>query len=175
MATVRLQLATDELARQFGGPTGMAARWLNDRLTDIRNLGVLYSPVDTGRLRGSITVSQRATGAGGLVLEGRVGTDVNYAVYVHEGVTERDVTVHGHTVRAHTVRRHKVAQRAVPARHVTTRTGRTYHVPEHSIGAHTVYARSRLQHVRGTYTRHQHARTGRPFLRTAMEQVLDGG
>lgn len=39
-------------------------------------------PVDTGRLRSSIGVTQKATSAGAIT---SIGTNVEYALYVHEG------------------------------------------------------------------------------------------
>src|SRR5262245_30728042 len=48
----------------------------------IRNGAVDRCNVDTGRLRSSITGPVPASGANPTV---RVGTDVDYAVYVHEG------------------------------------------------------------------------------------------
>lgn len=66
----------------LNGPQGPVARDLARRANAVRSGAVARCPVDTGRLRASIRWSL-AKDAQGLVAI--VGTDVKYAVYVHEG------------------------------------------------------------------------------------------
>jgi hypothetical protein len=100
VATVRLEMSQGRLQAALTSPgVGLVYRFTDDLTTDIRTLAVLYAPVRTGRLRGSITPTVTVRG---MVVEGRVGSDVNYAAAVHEGVRNRQVPVQAHGVRAHT-------------------------------------------------------------------------
>lgn len=69
----------DDLLRSPAGPVGAA---LLGGLFVVERRAKHLCPVDTGRLRSSIT-HEAGVDAGGLV--GRVGTDVNYAPYVELG------------------------------------------------------------------------------------------
>lgn len=150
----RVEVAHARLRRELTGPRGLVTRYVLRQVRAIRNRAVLITPVDTGNLRASITyaVSTPISG-GGLVIEGRVGTPVEYAYTVHEGHPAMSVTVPAHTVKAHTVKAHKV-------RGSNGRKGFT--MPAHTVKAHT-----RRQHWRTI-----EARGGRPFLRRAMEEVM---
>lgn len=64
------------------GPTGPVSRDLFRRAHNVRNVAVRLCPVDTGRLRASITADVVGRGS---TLAGRVGTNVAYAPYVHGG------------------------------------------------------------------------------------------
>lgn len=67
------------LLKATNGPTGrMLARYA----AKIETAAKARCPVDTGRLRGSIT--WRIEFVGG-VLTAIIGTNVEYAIYVHEG------------------------------------------------------------------------------------------
>lgn len=79
----------------------------------------------------------------GLRVIGAVGTPVEYALAVHEGQEAGTVTVRAHQVRGHPVR-----------------------------GSRGRVAYRVKGHTRGTHTRQQAARPGRPFLRRALEDVL---
>lgn len=79
----------------------------------------------------------------GMRVIGAVGTPVEYALAVHEGQDAKTITVRAHQVRGHAVRGSR---------------GRT---------AYRVKG-----HTRGTHTRQQAARPGRPFLRRALQDVL---
>lgn len=172
-ATVRLDLAEGKLREALTGPAGLAYRYVTTLTNDIRNRAVLHTPVDTGRLRGSLTQASAVTvTADGWKVEGRVGTDVEYAVYVHEGLTDRDVHVSEHTVRAHVIKAHNVAARTQLGYSVPAKGNRAaYEVSAHGVRAHRVAARTQLSHTVPAHTRHQHARKGRPFLWQAMEEV----
>ena len=71
--------AIDELLKSEEGPVG---RWLAATAQSVTNEAKRMAPVDTGRLRASITWQLLRDGDG---LFARVGTDVEYAYYVHEG------------------------------------------------------------------------------------------
>lgn len=85
MATVRIRSAkfTEAgLKRALNSPTGGLVRDTYRRTKNVENEAKRLAPVDTGRLRSSITGEVRHRG--GLVY-GRVGTRVRYARYVHNG------------------------------------------------------------------------------------------
>lgn len=109
-------------------------------------------PVDTGRLKSSITFStptiQKAVaytdrnGKGASFrppkpppLTLQVGTNVEYGPEVHEGVDWQggEVRVEEHTVRAHRVKAHTR----------TTKSGKKITVKAHTVRAHTVKAHTR--------------------------------
>ena len=56
-------------------------RELTDSANNIEKQAKNITPVDTGRLRASITADVKG-------LEANIGTDVEYASYVHEGTSE---------------------------------------------------------------------------------------
>lgn len=174
--TVRLDLAEARLREALTGPAGMAYRYVTTTTNDIRNLAVQYTPVDTGRLRGSLAQATAVkVNTTGWTVTGTVGTDVDYAVYVHEGLTDRDVVVRAHDVRSHTIKAHRVAARTQLGYTVPAKGERAaYEVKAHTVKAHRVAARTQLSHTVPAHTRHQRARAGRPFLRQAMDEVLDG-
>lgn len=150
----RVEIAQATLRRELTGPRGMVTRYVLRQVRAIRNRAVLLTPVDTGNLRASITYAVSSPiGGGGMVIEGRVGTPVDYAEAVHEGHAAMSVTVPAHSVKAHTVKAH-------PVKGSSGRKGFT--MPAHTRKAHT-----RRQHWRTI-----NAREGRPFLRRAMEEVL---
>lgn len=71
--------AIDELLKSKNGPVG---RWLAATAQKVTNEAKRRSPVDTGRLRASIAWQLLEDSDG---VFARVGTDVNYAPFVHEG------------------------------------------------------------------------------------------
>lgn len=66
----------------FESPTGPVAKELERRAIKVEAAAKRLCPVDTGRLRSSIT-HETGSDAGGLVA--RVGTNVAYGVYVELG------------------------------------------------------------------------------------------
>lgn len=171
----RVEVARATLQRELTGPRGMVTRYVMRQTRAIRNKAVMYCPVDTGNLRASITTSVSSPIAGGgMIIEGRVGTPVEYAVPVHEGHAAMSVTVHAHAVKAHTIKAHKVKAHTVKAHTVPAKNGRkAYTVKEHTVKAHTVAARTQLPTTVRQHWRTIEARAGRPFLRRAMEEVID--
>lgn len=168
-ATVRLEIAQEQLRRALTGPNGSVTRYVMRTTRQIRNKAVMYCPVDTGNLRASITHAVSSDVAGrGMVVVGRVGTPVEYALAVHEGVKAQTVTVAAHQVKAHTVKAHEV--RARRGRKRASKAGpRQAPRAAYTVRAHTVRA-----HTRASYTMEVKARAGRPFLRRALEEVLPG-
>lgn len=67
----------------LGSEGGMSGQFLFRKLNVVRNLAIGYCPVRTGRLRSSIQIEMYPVGS--YVVEGTVGTDVEYAYWVHEG------------------------------------------------------------------------------------------
>lgn len=87
--TTSHRLDLTQLQRVLAGPQGGVARDLTKRLIRVesaakRRISANPKRVDTGRLRASITWEIRQYGQRG-ALEGRVGTNVSYARYVHDG------------------------------------------------------------------------------------------
>ena len=117
-ATVRVQLSEQALRSALTGPSGMVTQYVIRTTRQITNKATLYTPVDTGNLRASLT---QAVEVQGTRVVGMVGTPVEYALAVHEGTESRRVSVKAHQVRAHGVRRGRVA----------------YTVGGHTRGAHT--------------------------------------
>lgn len=72
----------DEL---FESRTGPVAKDLTRRVTRVERTAKRLCPVDTGRLRSSITHAVESDAQG---LVGVVGTDVDYAPYVFLGTTK---------------------------------------------------------------------------------------
>lgn len=67
------------LLRSTSGPVG---RYLATVAAKVETAAKARCPVDTGRLRSSITWRIEADGNGVVAI---VGTNVEYAIYVHEG------------------------------------------------------------------------------------------
>lgn len=170
----RVEISEDRLRAALTGPDGDVTRYVLRVTRNIRNRAVLYCPVDTGNLRASIATGAVRTEGSSVV--GTVGTPVEYAAAVHEGVRAQTVTVAEHTVRAHEIKAHTVAARTQQSFTVPGKGGRpAYTVAAHTIREHQVYARTQLGHTVPAHTRAIKARAGRPFLRQAMEDVLGEG
>lgn len=72
----------DALARLLESESGPVAKDLLRRTIKVESAAKRTCPVDTGRLRSSITHSLERDGKG---LVGFVGSDVDYAIYVELG------------------------------------------------------------------------------------------
>ena len=70
------------LADLFDSPDGPVGKELKRRAIKVRNHAVRACPVDTGRLRSSITEEMGRDSRG---LVARIGTNVEYAAYVELG------------------------------------------------------------------------------------------
>lgn len=79
---VRQVLDTAGLAQVLNSPTGATARILLDRGYKVQTIARRNCPVDSGRLRASVHV--RLVRYGGILIC-EIGTDLDYAIYVHEG------------------------------------------------------------------------------------------
>lgn len=64
------------------GPDGPVAKDINRRAVQVEGAAKRLAPVDTGRLRGSIT---HAMGVDGQGVFADIGTDVEYAIYQEFG------------------------------------------------------------------------------------------
>lgn len=73
------------LTELFESPTGPVAKDLSRRVTRVEATAKRLCPVDTGRLRASITHAIDRDSRG---LVGVVGTDVDYAPYVELGTSK---------------------------------------------------------------------------------------
>lgn len=85
MATARIRsskFSEAGLRRALNDPSGGVARDVYRRTKKVEAEAKRLAPVDTGRLRSSITSEVRIYGR---VIYGRVGTRVRYARYVHNG------------------------------------------------------------------------------------------
>lgn len=82
MPETRLVLDQGAISRMFHSPAGAVARDLTKRTIKVESAAIRLCPVDTGRLRSSISHQVTADGQG---LVGYVGTNVNYALYVELG------------------------------------------------------------------------------------------
>lgn len=80
---------TGALSTLLRGPSGGVARDLGRRAIRVESRAKALCPVDTGRLRSSITWKLGSDFVG---LYALVGTNVEYAVYVHEGTRPHDIT-----------------------------------------------------------------------------------
>lgn len=78
----RVVLNPQEINTLLKSPSGAVARDLMIRGNRVKNVAQQLCPVDQGRLRSSIS-SELAFDSGELVV--RVGTNVDYALYVHNG------------------------------------------------------------------------------------------
>lgn len=81
MGGFRVNLAV--VTRTFRSATGPAASELRRRQLRVENRAKVLCPVDTGRLRSSITHSELFATTTGIA--GSVGTNVVYAAAIHEG------------------------------------------------------------------------------------------
>lgn len=82
MADVRVVIDRAALAELLTGPNGAVAKEITRRTIRVHNRAKQLCPVDTGRLRSSI--SWRIDRVGGQAV-GVVGTNVNYAPFVELG------------------------------------------------------------------------------------------
>ena len=78
----RVVLNKREVYKLLASPNGDTARYLVRKAYQVQNKARVNCPVDSGNLRGSITHEIAQDGGG---LSARVGTNVPYAIYVHEG------------------------------------------------------------------------------------------
>lgn len=78
----RVILNTQEINKLLQSPSGAVAQDLLIRGNRVKNAAQRLCPVDQGRLRASIS-TELAFDEGELVV--RVGTNVDYAIYVHNG------------------------------------------------------------------------------------------
>lgn len=81
-AVARVVLNQKELTELLASPEGATGQYLVRKSQQVVNQARSRCPVDTGNLRGSITYEIARDGDG---LSARVGTNVPYAIYVHEG------------------------------------------------------------------------------------------
>lgn len=79
---VRLQLDRPAIDREMRGPTGPVVKFVRDTTRATRTRAVLRCPVDTGHLRNSHYERVEITRG---AVTGYVGTDVEYARFVHDG------------------------------------------------------------------------------------------
>lgn len=77
-----VQFDDDALAELFGSANGPAGKYLKRQGLKVQRRAKRNCPVDTGRLRSSIT---EALGTDSQGLVERIGTDVEYAAYVELG------------------------------------------------------------------------------------------
>lgn len=81
---VKVTLRTDRaaLAELLSGRNGPVFQIINQKANQVSNIAKSLAPVDEGRLRQSITYEVRSEADGPV---GVVGTNVEYAIFVHEG------------------------------------------------------------------------------------------
>lgn len=79
---ITFTLDADQMRRLLEGPEGPTAKYLAKRVISVERKAIHLCPVDTGRLRASISslVTEDAKG-----LLGIVGTNVEYAIFVEFG------------------------------------------------------------------------------------------
>ena len=82
MASPRVVIKDREMQALLEGPNGPVGKDLIRRCIKVQNKARTLAPVDTGNLRGSITYEVAKKGRN---LVGFVGTNVPYAIFVHEG------------------------------------------------------------------------------------------
>lgn len=80
----RIEFHSDALAELLEGPDGPVARDVARRTIRVESAAIRGCPVDTGRLRSSITHEVDRDSEG---LVGTVGTNVEYAPYVEFGTS----------------------------------------------------------------------------------------
>lgn len=82
MTDVTVKLNRAGLQQLLASPNGLVAADMAARCRRVVNRAKVLCPVDRGRLRSSITFE---IVAGGGTIRGRVGTNVSYALAVHDG------------------------------------------------------------------------------------------
>lgn len=82
MKVTRVVLRDRQLNRLLHGPDGAIAQYLLQAVQRVERRAKQLAPVDTGRLRSSITSGLAEDGS---TVAGLVGTDVDYAVHVEYG------------------------------------------------------------------------------------------
>ena len=87
-ASAQVTINQAEVRRLVSGPTGPGYRVVTQAVRAVEAQAKRNAPVDTGRLRASITGSVQARG---VTVVGRVGSNVDYAAAVHEG--RRAITI----------------------------------------------------------------------------------
>lgn len=80
--SIRLDLNHAAIRHLLTGETEPVVKFIRRVARDVRNRAVLHCPVDTGLLRQSLTESVDINDSRVVAF---VGTDVPYAIYVHEG------------------------------------------------------------------------------------------
>ena len=134
------------MAKLLQSPQGLVWRDIHRRANNVLNLARVKCPVDQGKLRQSLAVEMRSVNGQPV---GRVGTNVEYALYVHEGTGlygERKrmiVPVNRKALRWATVNNSGRGRRRYKA------------------GATGAY----------TFSKYSRGFPGRPFLRDALNQV----
>ncbi len=125
-------------------PQGPVYRDIRDQTNNVRNRALQLCPVNNGRLRASITAQVVSEPTGPV---GRVGTNVEYALFVHEGTG-----VYGPLGRPYTI---------VPrAKKALAFVWRGAPIPPNGRGGRHVYKRVTIQGTRP-----------KPFLRNALDAV----
>jgi len=81
--TIHVKPTFEKLGKAFGDVNikGVLIDEINKMAFNVERYGKQLSPVDTGRLRGSIHISPASIGG----LEAIIATGTEYAIYVHEG------------------------------------------------------------------------------------------
>jgi HK97 gp10 family phage protein len=79
---IRINIEQVKIKKMFSDPKGPLARGMLQQAKKVERKAKRLTPVDKGRLRASI--NSKVVFRGGLPI-GRVGTNVKYAIYVHEG------------------------------------------------------------------------------------------
>jgi len=82
MMTVEFKINKAALDAMLTGQNGPVVKILNEKGRLVENGAKRRAPVDTGRLRSSITTSMGTFNGKPAAF---VGTNVDYAIYVHEG------------------------------------------------------------------------------------------
>jgi hypothetical protein len=83
--TVTVKIDQAALSRFLTAPGHDVNQWVTLKLNQVRNRAVVLCPVRTGRLRSSIQITEPAHPVGAYDVAGEVGTNVEYAWWVHEG------------------------------------------------------------------------------------------
>jgi len=87
-AVLRLDLHQPQVRELLTGPAGPVVRYIRSTLRRVRTRAVLRCPVRTGNLRNSLREELLVRGD---LIEGAVGTDVVYALAVHDGTRPHTV------------------------------------------------------------------------------------
>lgn len=82
MSRVEITINDAELDRLLRSPDGDVGKAVRDVVTRTRNLAVALAPVDDGPLRASLRTKMEY---GQRAVKGWVYSDLEYALYVHEG------------------------------------------------------------------------------------------